>query len=94
MPQSEKEIRTLSSYRFEFKDQMKKINLLDNLSIEAQEQKIKKSFNIDPDKQINFLFINIDDEEERIKDMKQQMKTFKNGTIRINLCYKTRSRSR
>ena len=75
--------QSLSAYKFEFNEEQKEINLRDDLSIESQEENIRNEFDIDPSQPIIFIFINKGG-EENIKDMKQPMKTFKKGIIRIN----------
>ena len=75
--------QALSAYKFEFNEEQKEINLMDDLSIESQEESIRKQFDIEPSQPIIFIFIN-EGEEASIKDIKQPMKTFKEGIIRIN----------
>lgn len=73
------------SYVFAYENQQIDLKIRDDSTLLANEEKIKSKLHINPNKDIEFIFMKNDQEEEPIQDKSQEMKTFSEGKIKVVL---------
>lgn len=73
------------SYLFTYENQQIELEIRDESTLLSNEEKIKSKLHINPNKDIEFIFMKNDQEEEPIQDKSQEMKTFSEGKIKVVL---------